>query len=165
MRTPEEAVKEKQEELSEASSIRSSDKSVEREEAQKQKSLMRRLYDSMFEEVEVDIPQSRQVSVATEESQASSSSLPMNVKKPYEPSSSSSSSRRSSGRSALLPVEEGALSEYVQSSPRKQFKVQCPLIEQLNIYKVHHLLALLVLKGLLNILDRVVVQQDREKHI
>ena len=125
MRTPEEAVKETQEEVSEASSIRSSDKSVEREEAQKQKSLMRRLYDSMFEEVEVDIPQSRrssepreqsrQVSVATEESQASSSSLPMNVKKSYEPSSSSSS-RRSSGRSALLPVEEGALSEYFQSS-------------------------------------------------
>ena len=130
MRTPEEAVKETQEEVSEASSIRSSDKPVEREEAQKQKSLMRRLYDSMFEEVEVDIPQSRQVSVATEESQASSSSLPVdetssasgasaplpvNVKKSYEPSSSSSS-RRSSGRSALLPVEEGALSEYVQSS-------------------------------------------------
>ena len=112
VRTPKEAVKQQQEEVSEASSIKSSDKSVEREEAQNQKSLMRRLYDSMFEEVEVDIPQSRQVSVATEDSQASSSSLPMNVKKSYEPSSSSSS-RRSSGRSALLPVEEGALSEYV----------------------------------------------------
>ena len=117
MRTPEEAVKQQQEEASEASSIRSSEKSVDRkEEKQKERTLMRRIYDSMFEEVEVDIPQSRQVSVTTEESQASSSSLPMNVKKSYEPSSSSSS-RRSSGRSALLPVEEGALSEYVQSSP------------------------------------------------
>ena len=135
MRTPEEAVKETQEELSEACSIRSSNKSVEREEAQKQKSLMRRLYDSMFEEVEVDIPQSRrsseprehsrQVSVATEESQASSSSLPMNVNKSYEPSSSSSS-RRSSGRSALLPVEEGALSEYVQSSPPETVNSSVP---------------------------------------
>ena len=116
MRTSEEAVKQQQEEASEASSIRSSEKSVDRkEEKQKERSLMRRIYDSMFEEVEVDIPQSRQVSVATEESQASSSSLHMNVKKSYEPSSSSSS-RRSSGRSALLPVEEGALSEYVQSS-------------------------------------------------
>ena len=116
MRTPEEAVKQQQEEASEASSIRSSEKSVDRkEEKQKERTLMRRTYDSMFEEVEVDIPQSRQVSVTTEESQASSSSLPMNVKKSYEPSSSSSS-RRSSRRSALLPVEEGALSEYVQSS-------------------------------------------------
>ena len=129
VRTSEEAVKETEEEVSEASSIRSVEKSVERErgEAQKQKSLMRRMFDSMFEEVEVDmvplrgalgsetVP-SRQVSVATEQSQASSSSLPMNVKKSYEPSSSSSSSRRSSGRSALLPVEEGALSEYVQST-------------------------------------------------
>ena len=129
MRTPEEAVKE---EISEASSIRSVDKTVdrerEREETQKQKSLMRRIYDSMFEEVEVDIPQSRQVSVATEESQASSSSLPVDeVKKSYEPSSSSSSSsRRSSGRSALLPVEEGALSEYVQSSPPETVQSSVP---------------------------------------
>ena len=42
----------------------------------------------------------------------------MNVKKSYEPSSSSSGSRRSStNRSALLPVEEEALSEHIQSSP------------------------------------------------
>ena len=155
MRTPEEAFKE---EVSEASSIRSDEKSVDRkEEKQKERSLMRRLYDSMFEEVEVDIPQSRQVSVATEESQASSSSLPVdasdeassasgnplpvdetssasgasaplpvNVKKSYEPSSSSSSSRRSSGRSALLPVEEGALSEYVQSSPPETVQSSVP---------------------------------------
>ena len=126
MRTSEEAVKQQQEEASEASSIRSSEKSVDRkEEKQKERSLMRRIYDSMFEEVEVDIPQSRQVSVATEESQASSSSLPINVKKSYEPSSSSSS-RRSSGRSALLPVEEGALSEYVQSSPPETVQSSVP---------------------------------------
>ena len=126
MRTPEEAVKETQEEVSEASSIRSDNKSVDRkEEKQKERSLMRRMFDSMFEEVEVDIPQSRQVSVATEESQANSSSLPMNVKKSYDPSSSSSS-RRSSGRSALLPVEEGALSEYVQSSPPETVQSSVP---------------------------------------
>ena len=84
MRAPEEAFKE---EVSEASSIRSSDKSVDRkEEKQKERSLMRRMFDSMFEEVEVDIEPSQEESVATEESQASSSSLPMNVKKSYEPS-------------------------------------------------------------------------------
>ena len=38
------------------------------------------------------------------------------MKKSYEPSSASSSSRRSSNRSVLLPVEEEALSEYVNSS-------------------------------------------------
>ena len=119
VRTPEEAVKETQEEMSEASSRRSGENMPEENGTAKQqeKSLMRRMFESMFEEIEVDITPSRQVSVATEQSQASSSSLPMNVKKSYEPSSSSSSSRRSSGRSALLPVEEGALSEYVQSSP------------------------------------------------
>ena len=96
MRTPEEAVKETQEEVSEASSIRSSEKSVEKpKEKQSEKSLMRRMFDSMFEEVEVDIPQSRrsseprehsrQVSVATEESQASSSSLPMSRREAREP--------------------------------------------------------------------------------
>ena len=123
-----EAVKETEEEVSEASSIRSVDKTVERErgEAQKQKSLMRRMFDSRFEEVEVELPGSRQVSVATEQSKASSSSLPMNVKKSYEPSSSSSSSRRSSGRSALLPVEEGALSEYGQSSPPETINSSVP---------------------------------------
>ena len=139
MRTPEEAVKETQEEVSEASSIRSVEKTAEKQsekQAEQQKSLMRRMFDSMFEEVEVDIPQSRrsseprehsrQVSVGTEESQASSSSLPMNVKKSYEPSSSSSSSRRSWGRSALLPVEEGALSEYVQSSPPETVQSSAP---------------------------------------
>ena len=151
MRTPEEAVKETQEEVSEASSIRSVEKTVEKQaekQAEQQKNLMRRMFDSMFEEVEVDVPlsgalgsetipqsrrsskpreHSRQVSVATEESQASSSSLPMNVKKSYEPSSSSSSSsRRSSGKSVLLPVEEGALSEYVQSTPPETVNSSVP---------------------------------------
>ena len=145
MRTPEEAVKE---EVSEASSIRSREKSVERgttkqKGKQNERSLMRRMFDSMFgndeyEEGREELRRMRDASdeaspanreqreqreedeenlerVATEESQASSSSLPMNVKKSYE-LYSSSSVRRSSGRSALLPVEEGALSEYVQSS-------------------------------------------------
>ena len=177
-----EAVKEQQEEVSEASSVRSSEKSVDRkEEKQKERSLMRRMFDSMFEEVEVDIEPSQEESVATEESQASSSSLPMNVKKSrssqasgealrstrsdcvasYEPSSSSSSSRRSSGRSALLPVEEGALSEYVQSSrdssrgsderpPETVFIVQCLQVLLLSIYKVPRRSVLPVPKGLLN---------------
>ena len=39
----------------------------------------------------------------------------MNVKKSYEPSPGSSS-RRSSNRSVLLPVQEEALSEYINSS-------------------------------------------------
>ena len=140
MRTPEEAFKE---EVSEASSIRSDDKTVDRkEEKQKERSLIRRMIDSMFEEVEVDIEPSQEESVATEESQASSSSLPMNVKKSYEPSPPSS--RRSSGRSVLLPVdasseasrasgasaplpvEEGALSEYVQSSPPETVQSSVP---------------------------------------
>ena len=114
--------------MSEASSKRSGENMPEEKETAKQQenSLIRRIFESMFQEVEVDITPSRQVSVATEQSQASSSSLPMNVKKSYEPSSSSSSSRRSSGRSALLPVEEGALSEYVQSSPPETVNSSVP---------------------------------------
>ena len=81
VRTQEEAVKENQEEMSEASSIRSIEKNEQAQKTREGKSLMRRMFDSMFEETEVDIAPSRQVSVATEQSQASSSSLPMNVKK------------------------------------------------------------------------------------
>ena len=126
VRKAEDAVHENQEEMSEASSIRSIEKNEQAQKTREGKSLMRRMFDSMFEEVEVELPGSRQVSVATEQSKASSSSLPMNVKKSYEPSSSSSSSRRSSGRSALLPVEEGALSEYVQSSPPETINSSVP---------------------------------------
>ena len=78
-----EAVKEHQEEMSEASSIRSIEKNEQAQKTREGKRLMRRMFDSMFEEAEVDIAPSRQVSVATEQSQASSSSLPMNVKKSY----------------------------------------------------------------------------------
>ena len=103
-----EDVRTSEEEVSEASSIRSVEKTVEREreESQKQKSLMRRMFDSMFEEVEVELPRSRQVSVATEQSQASSSSapLPVNVKKHYEPSPVQSPASSSTNRSVLLPV-------------------------------------------------------------
>ena len=46
----------------------------------------------------------------------SDNSLPLNVKKSYDPSSSSSSRKSSSNRSALHPVQKEALSQYVQSS-------------------------------------------------
>ena len=50
----------------------------------------------------------------------------LNVKKSYEPSSSSSSSRRSSNRSVLMPVEEEALSEYINSSPVETLQSSVP---------------------------------------
>ena len=109
--------------MSEASSVRSIEKNEQAQKTRKGTSLMRRMFDSMFEETEVDrvplrgalgsqtVP-SRQVSVATEQSQASSSSLPMNVKKHYEPSLTSSRSSgeashvsSSTNRSVLLPVD------------------------------------------------------------
>ena len=69
----------------------------------------------------------REPSIDKQQSEDSDNSLPMNVKKSCEPSSSSRSSRasggasssssiRSSNRSVLLPVEEEALSEYINSS-------------------------------------------------
>ena len=55
----------------------------------------------------------------------------MNVKKSFEASSSSSSSRRSStNRSALLPIEEEALSEHIQSSPPVSVQSSIPSIGQ-----------------------------------
>ena len=116
VRTQEEAVKENQEEMSEASSIRSIERNEQAQKTREGKSLMRRMFDSMFEETEVDmvplrgalgsqtVP-SRQVSVATEQSQASSSSLPMNVKKTCEPSPVQSPASSSTNRSVLLPLD------------------------------------------------------------
>ena len=53
------------------------------------------------------------------------------LKQSYEPSSSSSGSRRSStNRSALLPIEEEALSEHIQSSPPVSVQSSIPSIGQ-----------------------------------
>ena len=71
------------------------------EEKERQKSLMQRLYDSLFEEVEVDLPSSRQTSFASNEP----------VKKIETPIKSSSSSSSSvDNRSGLLPVESAPVS-------------------------------------------------------
>ena len=118
VRTPEEAVKESS---YDESSVKFSEKPVseEKQKTGEGTSLLRRMFDSMFEETEVDVPRSRQVSVATEQSEASSSSLrlrpneatasmPMNVKKSYEPSPASSTNR-----SVLLPVARNTLTPQV----------------------------------------------------
>ena len=112
VRQAEEAVKE---EVSYEPSVESNEETVSKQEEKTKegKSLMRRMFDSMFEETEVDMPQSRQVSVATEESQASSSSLPMNVKKHYEPSPAQSPASSSTNRSVLLPVAGNTLTPQI----------------------------------------------------
>ena len=104
----------------------------EQPERERGKSIMRRMYDAMFaddeyrEEREELLRNRREQTEEQEQEQEQleeeqieeDDGLPMNVKKSYEPSSSSSSSRRSStNRSALLPIEEEALSEHIQSSP------------------------------------------------
>ena len=135
IKTPEEEIKEENEIESEESikiSEREREPSQERERTNK-KSIMQRIYDGMFGEDEFkeereelrNIKQrmedeeegkDSEPSVEKQKTEESENSLSMNVKKSYEPSSASSSSRRSSNRSALLPVQEEALSEYVQSS-------------------------------------------------
>ena len=114
MGTPEEAV---EEEVSYQSSIKSNEEPVSKQEQKTKegKSLIRRMLDSMFEETELDIAPSRQVSVATEQSQASSSSapLPVNVKKSYEPSPMQSPASSSTNRSVLLPVAGNTLTPQV----------------------------------------------------
>ena len=113
----------------------------EREEPQRErgKSMLRQVYDILFgedefreereemrnirqqidedddDEEEPIEEQQIEVEIIEEDEEG----LSMNVKKSYEASlSSSSSSRRSStNRSALLPIEEEALSEHIQSSP------------------------------------------------
>ena len=103
------------------------DKQPEQEEPERErgKSMMRRIYDNLFghdecqEEREELLNRRTQREAEEEEEQTEQmeeeeDDLPMNVKKSYEPSSSSSSN--SSSRSALLPIEEGALSEHIQSS-------------------------------------------------
>ena len=111
----------------------------EREEPQRErgKSMLRQVYDNLFgedeyreereemrnirqqiEEDEQEEPieeQQIEVEIVEEDEEG----LSMNVKKSYDASSSSSSSSRrsSTNRSALLPIEEEALSEHIQSSP------------------------------------------------
>ena len=134
MKTPEEEMKDENEDESEESiNITKNQQEGERERTQK-KSIMRRIYDGVFGEddalaeereelknmkqriEEEEANDENELSVEKQQTEDSDSSLPINVKKSYEPSSESSSSRRSSNRSALLPVEEEALSEYVNSS-------------------------------------------------
>ena len=121
------------------------DKEPEREEPQRErgKSMLRSLYDNLFGEDDASassrqsldefgeereemrnrreqIEEEEKAQIEVSRSISSDEYLPMNVKKSYEPSSSSSSSssrRSSTSRSALLPIEEEALSEFVQSSP------------------------------------------------
>ena len=106
----------------------------EQPERERGKSIMRRMYDAMFaddeyreerEELlrnrraeEEQEQEQEQIEEQVEEEDDDEVDLSMNVKKSFEGSSSSSSSRRSStNRSALLPIEEEALSEHIQSSP------------------------------------------------
>ena len=133
MKTPEEEMKDENEDESEESiNITENQQEGERERTQR-KSIMQRLYDGVFGEdalteereelknmkqriEEEEENDENELSVEKQQTEESENSLPMNVKKSYEPSSESSSSRRSSNRSVLLPVEEEALSEYVNSS-------------------------------------------------
>ena len=106
----------------------------EQPERERGKSIMRRMYDAIFADDEYreereellrnrraqteEEPEEEQAREQGEEEIEDEDDLPVNVKKSFEASSSSSGSRRSStNRSALLPIEEEALSEHIQSSP------------------------------------------------
>ena len=116
-------------------------------ERERGKSIMRRMYDAIFADDEYreereellrnrgaqteEEAEQEQEEQTEEEEGEDEDELPMNVKKSYEPSSSSSSSRRSStNRSALLPIEEEALSEHIQSSPPVSVQSSIPSIGQ-----------------------------------
>ena len=147
MKSLEEEVKQRQTDES-LSSIKSrkneeeTEKERERNQPEK-KSVMRRVYDAMFgedefkeereemrsrrQQIDTDDDLELEPSLEKQQSEQSDNSLPMNVKKSYEASSSSSSSsRRSSNRSVLLPVEEEALSEYVNSSAPETVQSSVP---------------------------------------
>ena len=142
VKTPEEEVKQIQTEDSE-DTIQSNEKEQERDREKAQnKSVMSRVYDAMFGEDEFEEEREemrnrrqqfdnydveREETVEKQQSEQSDNSLPMNIKKSYEPSaSSSSSSRRSSNRSVLMPLEEEALSEYINSSPVETVQSSVP---------------------------------------
>ena len=88
------------------------------EEKESQKTLMRRLFDSLFEEVEADLPSSRQTSHA---SSARGSNDPMPNKKSETPIQSSSSSSSATSRSVLLPVESAPVSVISSRSPTIEY--------------------------------------------
>ena len=131
MKTPEENKNENEDESEESINITENQQEGERERTQK-KSITQRIYDGVFGEdefaeereelinmkqrTEEDDDDENEQSVEKQQTEEIDDSLPVNMKKSYEPSSASSSSRRSSNRSVLLPVEEGALSEYISSS-------------------------------------------------
>ena len=77
------------------------------EEKEKQKSLMQRLFNSLFDEVEADLSSSRQTS---HDSGARGSNEAMPNKKSETPIQSSSSSSSATSRSVLLPVESAPVS-------------------------------------------------------
>ena len=117
----------------------------EQPERERGKSIMRRMYDAIFADDEYreereELLRNRRAQTEEEqeqeqeqieEEQEEDDDLPMNVKKSFEASSSSSGSRRSStNRSALLPIEEEALSEHIQSSPPVSVQSSMPSIGQ-----------------------------------
>ena len=117
----------------------------EQPERERGKSIMRRMYDAMFADDEYreereELLRNRRAEEEQEQEreqieeqveEEDEDDLPVNVKKSYEPSSSSSGSRRSStNRSALLPIEEEALSEHIQSSPPVSVQSSLPSIGQ-----------------------------------
>ena len=80
---------------------------------------MRRLIDSLFEEVEVEMPISRQTS---NDSGARGNNEPMPTKRDETPiQSSSSSSSSSNSRSVLLPVESAPISVNSSRSPTIEY--------------------------------------------
>ena len=97
-------VKEEVEEQAESEYSRQTSEASE--EKEQQKSLMGRLFNSLFDEVEVDLPRSRQTSY---DSGTRGSNEPMPNKKSETPIQSSSSSS-STSRSVLLPVESAPVS-------------------------------------------------------
>ena len=114
----------------------------EQPERERGKSIMRRMYDAMFADDEYreereELVRNRRAQTEEEleeeqeQIEEEEDDLSMNVKKSFEASSSSSSSRRSStNRSALLPIEEEALSEHIQSSPPVSVQSSIPSIGQ-----------------------------------
>ena len=114
----------------------------EQPERERGKSIMRRMYDAIFADDEYreereELVRNRRAQTEEEleeeqeQIEEEEDDLSMNVKKSFEASSSSSSSRRSStNRSALLPIEEEALSEHIQPSPPVSVQSSMPSIGQ-----------------------------------
>ena len=110
MKSPQETIKHQIEEAqSNSVSSKESERTEEGEALPEQQSLRRKLYNSLFEEVEVELPISKQPS--------SSSETPLPNKKDDSslPSDPSSSRRSSTSRSNLLPIAETSSVEEVIS--------------------------------------------------